>query len=384
MSSHDFPTAIVTRTEMAYIDGNLSKELHKFVFSVTRPIFDLTPIHYNITAFNDKKSFFMFSKKDIENVKLSNEDCDISANVEYKLSELQRLCVNLYKDINMKIDSFNKTFIVNFNENYDKYVSFLSGKVDSVPLETANQLINLVKSNPTTYSVESHFLKINYKGNMFIKNYNMLFFIYNQSREIDERDVEGYKILSWVDKKKYTEIIIKRPGDDSETIMRIFSLSKNSTIVYFKEIHKINENIFLLPVGESSDENDIVHDISFILRMNRPYIECEGKERMRMGSVDENKQNYEEIGSENVDSWFYEDVTSEYYKGYFILGNNFTYVEKTKSNEVKVLEKIFLSMKIDLTIALPTVTISDSNSKMRITIKDDVEQCNASISYTMY
>lgn len=105
---------------------------------------------------------------------------------------------------------------------------------------------------------------------------------------------------------------------------------------------------------------------------------------MRMGSVDENKQNYEEIGSENVDSWFYEDVTSEYYKGYFILGNNFTYVEKTKSNEVKVLEKIFLSMKIDLTIALPTVTISDSNSKMRITIKDDVEQCNASISYTMY
>lgn len=255
MSSHDFPTAIVTRTEMAYIDGNFSTELHKFVFSVTRPIFDLTPIHYNISAFNDKKSFFMFSKKDIENVKLSNEDCDISANVEYKLSELQRLCVNLYKDINMKIDSFNKTFIVSFNENYDEYVSFLSGKVDSVPLETANQLINLVKSNPTTYSVESHFLKINYKGNMFIKNYIMLFFIYNQSREIDERDVEGYKILSWVDKKKYTEITIKRPGDDSEAIMRIFSLSKNSTIVYFKEMYKINENIFLLPVGQSSDEN---------------------------------------------------------------------------------------------------------------------------------
>lgn len=106
---------------------------------------------------------------------------------------------------------------------------------------------------------------------------------------------------------------------------------------------------------------------------------------MKMGSVDENKQNnYEEIGYENVDSWFYEDVTSEYYKGYFILGNNFTYVEKTKSNEVKVLEIIFFSMKIDLTIPSPTVTISDSNSKMRITIKDDVEQCNASISYTMY
>lgn len=104
---------------------------------------------------------------------------------------------------------------------------------------------------------------------------------------------------------------------------------------------------------------------------------------MKIKNLTDDKAN-KKIKSSIVDSWFYEDVTSDYYKGYFISGKDFIYVEKTKSNDVKVLEKITVEKKIDLTITLPTIIISDADNEMKITLKETIEGCDNKTPYQMY
>lgn len=75
------PTVIMTNTEIAYIEGVSSSQIKKLVFSITKASEDESSMDFTVNNnINDEKSFFMFSKEDIENSKKDCKKCEITGN----------------------------------------------------------------------------------------------------------------------------------------------------------------------------------------------------------------------------------------------------------------------------------------------------------------
>lgn len=383
--TNSFPTVIMTNDDLAYIEGDSITEVKKFVFSISLEKWGEDSKDFNVSNnVNDEKSFFMFSKQDIENAKSGGKKCDVIANKEYKLSEYQTMCENLYNDINTRIINFSKIVTVKLYLGYF-YISLISGKkADSIYSEEAKTLINLVKVNPKTYPVKSHFFEISYINSIYIRNDKIISFLYEVDGTANlNGSIETGNIINWVDKNEYSEITIKRLSGYSNIVTKIYSLSPNADIVHYEGIYESGNNIFLSLIGESKTEEYIEDYITLRLTNLQESIEYNNKLKMKIKNLTDDKAN-KKIKSSIVDSWFYEDVTSDYYKGYFISGKDFIYVEKTKSNDVKVLEKITVEKKIDLTITLPTIIISDADNEMKITLKETIEGCDSKTPYQMY
>lgn len=374
------PTVIMTNTEIAYIEGVSSSQIKKLVFSITKASEDESSMDFTVNNnINDEKSFFMFSKEDIENSKKDSKKCEITENKEYKFSELQTLCENLYNDMNTKITKFSKTLTVEYYSIY--HILIQDGyTADSIPIEAANLLINLDKAKPTTSPIKSHLFKILYEKGIFIKNDKIISFLYDSSTNPISLngDIDIERITNWIDKTDYTEITSKKYNIDTNT--KVYSLSQNSNIIHYKGINDNNDNIFLHKIGESMSENDISTEITTQLTLIQKEIKDSYKQRIRMRNLDENKS-FKEFKVDTVDSWYYEDVSSNYYKGYFIISEDFYYIEKTKSNNAKVLEKIVFEKKIN---NFANLILNDADVDMKITLQDQVEACSKDTPYKSY
>lgn len=127
-------------------------------------------------------------------------------------------------------------------------------------------------------------------------------------------------------------------------------------------------------------ENDISTEITTQLTLIQKEIKDSYKQRIRMRNLDENKS-FKEFKVDTVDSWYYEDVSSNYYKGYFIISEDFYYIEKTKSNNAKVLEKIVFEKKIN---NFANLILNDADVDMKITLQDQVEACSKDTPYKSY
>lgn len=186
------------------------------------------------------------------------------------------------------------------------------------------------------------------------------------------------KITNWNDKTEYTEITSKKYNIDTNT--KAYSLSLNSNIIHYKGINDNNNNIFLHKIGQSMNENDISTEITTQLTFIQNEIKDSFKQKIRMRNLDENKS-IKKLKVDTVDSWYYEDVTSNYYKGYFISGEDFTYIEKTKSNNAKILEKIVFQKKMN---NFSNLLLTDTDVEMIITLQNTVETCGKNTPYKSY
>lgn len=384
VDSNALPVVIMTNTELAYVEDDLKVGIKKFVFSISKSKEEesLTEFAMNKNL-DDNKSFFTFSTEEIEKAKLAGKKCEIEKNKEYKMSELHTMCENLYSELNTRITKFSKKVNVEYYSVY--HISMISnGYADAIPLEAANALINLNKVNPTTYPVKAHLYKIYKEKGIYLINNRMISFLYKNSIDnMMDGKIETDKIISWSDRADHTSILLTGYDGPISVVLKIFLLSPDSDIVYYSGVYGANDNIFLLYVGKQMKENDITTEVTTQLTNVQKTIKDSYKQTVRMRNLNDNVENKsnKDIKVTTVDSWFYEDVTANYYKGYFISGDDFTYIEKTKSNDAKILEKIVYQQKIDWTAEFPSITITETDEELKVTLKETVESCNSNNPY---